>query len=107
MDVNVSDTDIEGRIRATKEEGVVCIPVPYEPGWKAYVDNIPTEIIRLTDGIMGVRVSDSSSQVRFSFMPVGLKTGVFVTFISLILAISEVLFCRKRDRKSYGQSDAP
>ncbi len=81
------------------KDRVVYFAVPNDPGWTATVDGAETEIIN-AGGMMCVIVPSGSHAVEFSYATPGLKPGLAVTAVSLLLFAGEVVWEKKRRSKT-------
>jgi uncharacterized membrane protein YfhO len=91
-----SDTKICGKVNA-KEDGVMFLSIPYEKGWKVYIDGEKAETCKLLQAMLGVKVKSGEHDIRIEYTPEGFPLGVTVTFISLVLIVL-IMFC-ERQRK--------
>ena len=66
--------------------------IPYDPGWKAYVDGNEAHIIRLIDGtFMGLMFGeDGEHTVEFKYECPGLKIGIIVSALGLLAFLSVI-----------------
>jgi uncharacterized membrane protein YfhO len=93
-----SDRKIRGELTA-KEDGILFLSIPYEKGWKVYIDGERAETFKLLQAVTGVKVAEGSHDVRIEYTPEGFPLGVTITFISLGLVILTILADRRRLRK--------
>lgn len=56
-------------------DNLVFFSVPYEKGFKAYVDDSETEIVRADYGFMAVKVSEGRHKIVFEYKPTYIKEG--------------------------------
>jgi hypothetical protein len=64
----------------------VFYSIPYEEGWSATVNGKPAEIEKVNIGFMAVKVpAGENNVVRFDYETPGLKLGVIVSIISVLL----------------------
>ena len=70
-----------------KEKTLVFFTVPYEDGWTAYVNGKQVEIERVNVGFMAVLCEAGHSEIEFKFMPVGFRSGLMITAVSIFLFI--------------------
>lgn len=91
-----SDTKICGKVNA-KEDGIMFLSIPYEKGWKVYIDGKKAETFRLLQAMLGVRVGSGEHDIRIEYTPEGFPLGVAITFISLILIVL-IMVCERRRR---------
>ena len=89
--VVVSDGRLIGEIR-TDTDGYICLPIPYEQGWRAVVNNKRAELFRMQSGLIAVKVKKGQNVLRLTFIPLGFITGIMVTYLSfLILFLLQVI----------------
>ncbi len=93
-----SDTEICGKINA-KEDGVMFLSIPYEKGWKVYIDGEKTETCKLLQAMLGVKVKSGEHDIRIEYTPEGFPLGVTSTFISLVLIVLLMVYERKQKLK--------
>lgn len=93
-----SDRKIRGELTA-KEDGILFLSIPYEKGWKVYVDGERAETFKLLQAVTGVKVAKGSHDIRIEYTPEGFPLGVTISFVSLGLIILAMLFDRRRLRR--------
>lgn len=82
----------------TGQDELVFFSVPYEKGWSAAVNGEKAEIEKVNIGFMAVRVPAGTSEIRFDYMTPGLKPGLLVTLVCMLLFAAYMYFMPKRDR---------
>lgn len=75
---------------------VVFFSVPHYRGFKALVDGVPTEILKVNFGQMAVKVGKGSHEIEFKYYPAGLKAGMALAAPSWLVFIL-CLFWRRKD----------
>lgn len=68
-----------------ESESILCLSLNYDPGWSAFVNGEKTEVFRINGGMMGIHLADGNQTVELKFVPLGLKTGIMVTSVSLLI----------------------
>lgn len=93
---NWKNGHIEGNINVDGNKRLMLLTVPYDPGWKAFVNGNEVEIARLLDGaFMGVFFpKEGDYEVVFDYEVPGLKIGMIVSLCGL-LALLSVIFEKK------------
>lgn len=89
-----SDTKIKGKVTA-KEDGILFLSMPYEKGWRVYIDGEKAGTCKVLGAMLGAEVSAGEHDVVIKYTPEGLVPGVAVSAISLVL----VLLLAANDRK--------
>jgi uncharacterized membrane protein YfhO len=60
---------------------------PYDEGWTVYVDGKAADTVKLAGGFLGVKCEPGDHKVVFSYTPTGLKEGIIISGISIVLYI--------------------
>ena len=99
-----SDTELSGTV-AAEEDGFFYTSVPYEPGWRAWVDGEEValaqsydpgnEDLKLTDAVIAFPISAGTHEVRLQYTAPGLKTGAVVSAVSLA-GLAALWICLRR-----------
>ena len=82
----LSKNYLSGKINANKD-GYLFLSIPYEKGWNIYVDGKKSDYIKLYDTFIGIKLSKGSHKIEMKFYSPGLKIGLFLSIIGLILSI--------------------
>ncbi len=67
------------------KRSLVFFSVPYDEGWSATVNGENVAVEKVNKGFMAVIVPKGKSTIRFNYHTPGLKTGIYVTLITLVL----------------------
>lgn len=84
------------------KDNLLFFSVPYDEGWKAYVNGKETEIVKANVGFMAVKVNGhTKSKIVFKYNAPGFRTGIIITVICGIIFFMyiSVLFIIKRNRR--------
>lgn len=82
----VRDIPNELVLDVTSEEGAALIVRdPFAAGWTASVNGSPQSIIRTADGYREIRLSAGKNQIEMTYVPEGLRKGIFISLIALAL----------------------
>lgn len=77
------------------KENLVFFSVPYDDGWSATVNGQPAEIERVNVGFMAVRAPAGENEIRFYYHTPGLKTGLIISGISILILAGYLLLNSK------------
>lgn len=97
-DVVIDNNTVSGKIILDTDKMLV-IPLPYQGGWTAYVDDKEVPIYRANYQYMGLNISKGSHNVRLHYKIAGLKPALMVTAGGLTLFIVIIIFNAVRKRK--------
>lgn len=78
------------------EDNLVFYSIPYDKGFRAFVNGKKTEIEEVDGGFMAVFVPAGDNTIEFKFFPVGLNLGIIITLFSSLLLSAYIIICRKK-----------
>lgn len=79
---------VDGHIDVNEDGKVLFTSIPYDEGWEIKVNGVKTEPLQLLDGaFIGLELPKGSYDIEFRYHVPGLKTGVIISLISLMLMI--------------------
>lgn len=93
--VVLGDNTLSGTIDVTGTK-VLCVTVPYENGWTAYVDGQEAEILRANYAFMGLKLTEGHHEITFKYHVPYLTAGIVVSLVCLGLTIGLYLFLRRK-----------
>ena len=91
---------IEGTVNAEKD-GVLYTSIPYEKGWKLYVDGEKTEIQPLENAFIATPLTMGEHSIVLKYTPYGFVSGMVVSIAALIAFVLVIIMQR---RKRNGQN---
>jgi hypothetical protein len=81
-------------------EALVSISMVDYPGWRATINDQPTDIVRAYGGLMALRVTPGESTIRLTYDPLSYRIGALLSLVSwsaiAILACVTLLKLRSR-----------
>ena len=86
-----STNEITGEI-SVKENKILLLTIPYSDGWTAYVDGKRTDLLRANTMFSAIELSKGRHTVRLNYDTPGLKHGILMSFIGVILFAALILF---------------
>ncbi len=99
LEVNeFTDTKISGTI-TSNENGVLYTSIPYDTGWTVTVDGEKLDSEELLDigkALLGINLSEGTHTVEFEYSPKGLKIGIGISVVGLIILLLYIFIIRKR-----------
>ncbi len=102
------ETAFTGKINVTNDDAVLWTSVPYDEGWEIYVDgklmsysvyddetNEMTQegdIVKIGNGLIGIKTEKGEHTVEFSFKARGLKEGFIITGIGIAVVAMILIY---------------
>lgn len=100
-----TDTRLSGTVEV-KEDGFFYTAIPYEPGWRAYVDgeevtigesyNTGEENVKITNAVISFPLSAGTHTVTVEYTAPGLRIGTIISVSCLLIFALLVFLLRKR-----------
>lgn len=81
---NYSDTYIQGEINAGFD-GYLYTSIPYDEGWKIYIDGVEAESFALADSQLCCEIEAGVHSVKMKYTPKGIYIGTGISAISVLL----------------------
>lgn len=73
--------------------------IPYDSGWSATVNGKEVEIEQVDNGFMAIKINKGENNIEFKYFPPGLKIGIIISSVSVIIFIIYGIFQRKGVKK--------
>lgn len=83
---------------STTENGFAVLSVPYDEGWSATVNGQPARIYEVNGGLSGIAVPAGGAEIQMTFTPKGLKKGIAVSGIGVLLVLGIIVLDRRRKK---------
>jgi hypothetical protein len=82
-----------------KGNSFIVISNTYYPGWKAFVDGQEIDILAVNINSQGINIPAGEHNVRIFYDPSGYKVGKIISILSLLLAITILLWPKIKNLK--------
>lgn len=92
-----SDTEIKGTFTA-ENDSVFYTSIPYDGGWKVYIDGEEAEVTPLKNAVVCVPVTAGSHEIRFKYCPPGFAAGAAIT-VGSVIVFASIWILEKKYRK--------
>ena len=90
--IEIVDRRFEGRTEIVtilaNGPGFLVRSETWAPGWKAWIDSKPAQVIRTDCTLQGIWVSRGQHEIRFEYLPDGYLIGRCISLITLIVLVS-------------------
>lgn len=90
------ESDIQGTV-TMNAGGVLLTSIPYDKGWKLYVDGEVTPVKTVNVGFVGADLGAGTHELRLVFCPKGLILGTIVSLVTFVLLCFGII--RKKKEK--------
>lgn len=94
---------VTGTISVSRDK-MLCIALPYDSGWSAYVDGERVKLYQANTAFMAVELSPGDHEIELRYWTPGLTAGILLTCAGAAGLIVLVVWQRK-DRRKVGRRD--
>lgn len=67
----------------SSNETLAVYTIPYDEGWKAYVNGKQTRIENVDNGMMAIKINKGNNKIKFNYFPKGLNLGIITSILSV------------------------
>jgi len=85
-DLAVTDTSVQGKV-SVKDKKLLFTSVPYDPGWRVFVDGRETVPSVIDNVFIGIRLEEGIHHIALHFRPKGFYAGAVLSMLSFLLVI--------------------
>ena len=78
--------------------GLLFTSIPFDTGWKAYIDGKETDISSFKDALISIKVPEGTHTVEFKFFPKGLSIGLIISLICFLILSGLIIYNTLRKR---------
>ncbi len=99
-----SNTMLKGDITVSENNNLLFTSIPYDEGWKVYIDGEKVPLIKTADSLLAVEITSGTHELEFKYLPNHFILGNiiaisgFVIFVAVI--ITDLTIKNKRKKKS-------
>lgn len=99
IDDDCSDSHLTGSIQTEQESQLIASTIPYDEGWKVYVDGERVETFRTADALLGFRIEGKGEHtLEMKYMPNSIAFGIVVSVLATLAFILLVVLYRRLRR---------
>lgn len=106
IDENYTEDRLTGSIQTTKKNQMIQTTIPYDEGWKVYVDGQETEIYKTMDALIAFDIEDAGNhQLTIQYRPSAIFTGLWVSIAGILVFVAIWVadyFISKRRKENQG-----
>lgn len=92
---NFANNRIEGIVNSHGDKQMGLFTIPYDKGWCCYIDGKKIQIEKGFDHLLAVPIEKGEHKIKFVFTPPGLKMGLIISSVFLVLIILSIVIERK------------
>lgn len=95
QDISLDTNTFTGNVSLDSSK-LLCVAIPYSPGWEAYVDEMPSEVYCLNEHYIGLHLPQGTHAIRLSYSTPYKKEGAIMSLIGVFALIAVAIIDKKR-----------
>ncbi len=87
------DSSLSGTFTAPSN-CILYTSIPFDEGWTVTLDGekvSESDIVKIGDALIGVKVKKGDHKIAFNFEPTGLKTGILISAVFAVIALLAII----------------
>ncbi len=93
-----TDEHFTGKVTASEERSLLFFTIPYDEGWKVYVDGEETQTLEVLEALTAIELTEGEHTVELKYSPWCVRYGALISATSLLI-FSAVLFLEQLKRR--------
>ncbi|WP_283680289.1 YfhO family protein [Lentilactobacillus sp. Marseille-Q4993] len=94
--ININGSHFKGKIKVNQNNQTLLMSIPYDKGWHVRVNGKPADVIKVADGLIGIKLHSGKSQLQFDYRVEGATAGMIVSGIGVVMVLGSAGWRRKR-----------
>lgn len=112
IDEDYKQERIKGTINVSEDQSCVYTSIPYDEGWKVYIDGKQTEIYKTCDSLIGFDIEPGSHKLELKYSSSWYNFGVLISICGIIAfvavcVVDTLVFKPKREKLLLAALSAP
>lgn len=96
IDKKYKEDNISGTIKTDNDDQLIMTTIPYDEGWKVYVDGKRVEIFEAANALIAFRIDDvGEHNIRFKYRSDPFIIGLIITIIAIAAFVCIIVFEKK------------
>lgn len=99
--IKITSSHLMADVDMNKTSDLLVFTIPYEKDWTVKLDGAKVTPVRVMDALMAVKVPEGSHTLELSYFPRGLKFGIPVSILSLLLFVGIFYYDRRNIKRNH------
>ena len=105
-----SDTLLKGSVTISENNDLLFTSIPYDEGWKVYIDGEEKELVKTANSLLAVEISEGTHTLKFKYLPDHFILGNIVAVSGLLIFVAviitdQIIKCKRKKRKAEFEQD--
>ncbi len=90
-----TEHSFEGRLTSPRDNQIIQTSLPYDQGWKIYVDGERIDSFETLDALLAFRVDSGEHEIKMTYMPDMFVIGFIISGACILIFILLIIFEKK------------
>lgn len=95
--LNIGDDCIFGTLN-NKEKGILALSIPYNDGWRCFVDGKETDILKVNGIFSGIELVPGEHNIEFEFQVPLFREGLLISLSGMAICASVIFYQRQKKK---------
>ncbi len=82
-------------VNGTADKNILFLPIAYDDGWNCTINGKKADIVKIQDTFIGIKLQNGKNDIKMSFSPKGMNTGLLISLSALVLLIAGLYIKKK------------
>lgn len=96
---------LRGVIDIPEGQELIFTSIPYDEGWKVYIDGKKTETVKVLDSLLAVPTTAGFHEIEFVYRPISATLGIPLTVIGILALALLILWSRVRKVRIFEKAE--
>lgn len=95
----ISSSHLKADVDVSETKDYIVFSIPYEEDWKIKIDGEKVKPFKVMDALLAVKISGGKHEIDLRYIPAGIKVGLPVSVISILIALITLIANRKNNKE--------
>ena len=95
----ISSSHLKADVDVSETNDYIVFSIPYEEDWKIRIDGEKVKPFKVMDALLAVKISGGKHEIDLRYIPAGIKVGLPVSVISILIALITLIVNRKNNKE--------
>ena len=95
----ISSSHLKADVDVSETNDYIVFSIPYEEDWKIKIDGEKVKPFKVMDALLAVKISGGKHEIDLRYIPAGIKVGLPVSVISILIALITLIANRKNNKE--------
>lgn len=95
----ISSSHLKADVDVSETSDYIVFSIPYEEDWKIKIDGEKVKPFKVMDALLAVKISGGKHEIDLRYIPAGIKVGLPVSVISILIALITLIVNRKNNKE--------